>query len=105
MSTRTNRREFLRRTTTAGIGFWVAGRIARAESKSPNEKLNIACIGVGGRGKDNTGGMANENIVALCDVDEVRAAESFKRFTALGRGRDAGQHAPGITPGTPFPCL
>jgi len=38
---------------------------------SPNSKLNIACIGVGGRGAGVAGGMANtDNIAALCDVHE-----------------------------------
>ena len=45
------------------------------------DKLNVAAIGCGGRG----GGILNqvaqtENIVALCDVDEKRAAENFQRY-------------------------
>src|ERR1022692_1525738 len=46
--------------------------------KSPNEKLNIGAVGVGIRGPAIlAGAAASENIVALCDVDETRAAKGF----------------------------
>jgi CheY-like chemotaxis protein len=45
-------------------------------ARSANERLNIALVGVGGRGADNLHGVEGENIVALCDVDEQRAAAS-----------------------------
>jgi len=47
---------------------------------SPNEKLNIAVIGCGGRGAGNLGEVASENIVALCDVYEPAVASAAKRF-------------------------
>lgn len=47
---------------------------------SPNEKLNIGVIGSGGRGVDDIDGVKTENIVALCDVDDQRAAAMQKRF-------------------------
>ncbi len=79
MNRRTNRRDFLKQTTLAGVGFWVAGGIANAaaDPKSPNEKLNIAVIGCGGQGGGNLGAVSSENIVALCDVDEDRAKGAF----------------------------
>src|SRR5262249_27417733 len=63
------RRQFLKQTTLTGIGFWVGGGNP-AQSRSPNEKLNLGIIGVGGRGAANLASVASENIVALCDVDE-----------------------------------
>ena len=48
--------------------------------KPASEKLNIAGIGVGGQGWGDIGNVSSENIVALCDVDEERAAGTFKRF-------------------------
>jgi predicted dehydrogenase len=72
MSLLSNRREFLRDGATVGAaaGFWIAG-VDRAygQAKSPNAKLNVACIGVGGRGAGNVSGVSGETIVALCDVD------------------------------------
>lgn len=53
------------------------GRLA---GRSPNEKLNIACVGVGGQGQHDLRSVAHENIVALCDVDGQRAAPSFRAF-------------------------
>lgn len=47
---------------------------------SPNEKLNIAIIGVGGRGRRNMEAMKDENIVALCDVNEHELAAASERF-------------------------
>jgi len=48
--------------------------------KSLNEKLNIAAVGIGGRGAQNLSGLLSENIVALCDVDARQGAPTFKRF-------------------------
>src|SRR5262245_54265135 len=70
MSHRRNRREFLKHAAATGAGFWVASHAAMSESRSPNEKLNLAIIGAGGRGAENLRSVASENIVALCDVDE-----------------------------------
>src|SRR5881397_1655012 len=49
-------------TATAGV-----------RGKSPNEKLNIAVIGAGGKGRGDTDEVAElgENIYALCDVDKT----------------------------------
>jgi predicted dehydrogenase len=55
---------------------------------APSDKLNIAGIGVGGQGGGDIAGMAGENIVALCDVDWVRAAKSFESFPDAKRYRD-----------------
>ena len=45
------------------------------------DKLNVAAIGCGGQGGSIlTDAARTENIVALCDVDEARAAQNFKRF-------------------------
>ena len=87
MSKRLTRREILRNATWAGIGIWTAGG-ALGAPRSPNEKLNIAGIGVGGQGGWDIGNCASENIVALCDVDDRRAAGSFARFPKAKRFRD-----------------
>ena len=58
----------------------MAGRSATAQSRSPNEKLNIGIIGVHGRGAANMTAVASENIVALCDVDENYLAEAAKKY-------------------------
>ncbi len=81
MSTRFSRRDALKTVAALGAGYWIAGDACAAdESQSPNEKLNIAVIGIGGRGAANLAGVAGENIVALCDVDDVRAGNAYERF-------------------------
>ncbi len=44
---------------------------------SPSDKLNIACVGVNGKGYSDMARVGSENIVALCDVDEALMAETL----------------------------
>ena len=69
-----NRRTFLTRSATAASLAWIAPATLRTQS--PNDRLNIAIIGCGGRGGGNLQSVSSENIVALCDVNEnaIRAA-------------------------------
>jgi hypothetical protein len=59
-------------------GFGTTPSLKALGYKSPNEKLNIAAIGAGGKASSDIDGCATENIVALCDVDEKQAARKFK---------------------------
>jgi hypothetical protein len=78
----------LRKTALAGVGLWATRRSIRADTKSANEKLDIAIIGAGGQGGGNAGAVTGENIIALCDVDERRAAGTFQRFPKAKRYAD-----------------
>lgn len=80
MDKQNERRDFLKQSSLAGVGFWVAGAAAAQESNSPNEKLNIALVGAGGKGQANLDGVKSQNIVALCDVDEKRAEKAFNEY-------------------------
>jgi predicted dehydrogenase len=52
---------------------------------SPNSRLNVACIGVGGRGWKSLGDvLKTENVVALCDVDRVQTEDTFTRASENG---------------------
>ncbi len=87
------RRHFFYGTLLAGAipsaGFGSAASLKFAGYKSPNEKLNFSAIGSGGQGASNIAGAApTENIVALCDVDDNRAAATFKRYPNASRYRD-----------------
>ena len=81
------RRTFITGAAVAGIGA-TTGVPAILSAKSPNEKLNIALIGVGGRGRSNTGGVKNENIVALCDVNAKNMAPAAKQFPKATQYQD-----------------
>jgi predicted dehydrogenase len=54
----------------------------------PSEKLNIGVVGAGGRGADDIDELKSQNIVALCDVDQVRAAANIKRFPKAAQYQD-----------------
>lgn len=55
---------------------------------SPNEKLNIAAIGAGGKGNTDINQCRKENVVALADPDWDRAAKTFSQFPNAKRYRD-----------------
>jgi predicted dehydrogenase len=74
-----SRRRFLGRSfALAAVSVVPAHVLGRGAEAPPSRKLNLACIGVGGRGKDNLNSLLGENIVGLCDVDPARAAEALK---------------------------
>jgi predicted dehydrogenase len=89
MTKRMHRRRFLKAgAAAAGAGYFLNyGLEARAQD-SPNNRLNIAMIACGGRAGGNYEGVRNENIVALCDVDEGRAREMFNRHPDAPKYRD-----------------
>ncbi len=107
-----NRRQFLY-GAGAGVALFniLPGTLVRgAESLSPNEKLNVAGIGIGSRGGadvDEVAGLG-ENIVALCDVDERYAAKEFAKYPNARRFTDyrvmldkMGKEIDGVVIGTP----
>jgi predicted dehydrogenase len=55
---------------------------------SPNEKLNLAAVGVGGKGNADIACCGSENIVALCDVDETALAKQRERRPKANIYRD-----------------
>lgn len=62
------RRQFLKQTALSAAGTVFVAKAGFAKV-SPNSKLNLGVIGVGGRGGENLAAVSSENIVALCDVD------------------------------------
>jgi predicted dehydrogenase len=85
MNQRLSRREFLEAALAAGTAIPVSGLLAKVapaveRTRSPNERLNLAAIGVADRGAANLAGVAGENIVALCDIDEQRLAAAGEKF-------------------------
>ena len=78
------RRAFLAATTTTAATMFTATRVNAARViprvLSPNEKINVAGIGVGGKGLGDIMSCRRENIVALCDPDRERAGEAFYKI-------------------------
>ena len=84
-----SRRDFMG-VAAATAGFAVVPRhvLGGRGRPAPSEKLNVACIGVGGMGGSDVGQMSGENIIALCDVDWKHAAGTFKRHPNVKKYRD-----------------
>jgi predicted dehydrogenase len=79
---RTSRRTFIQgAAAAAGAGYWIANQRTFAQSKSPNGKVNVAWIGVSGKGSsdcDQVGQVGQ--VIAICDVDENNLAQKAEKF-------------------------
>ena len=71
----------MRQAAAAGALFGGVGR-SWAGQGSPNEKLNIGIIGTAGRAEANIGGVSHQNIVAVCDIDDLLLGKMSDRFPA-----------------------
>lgn len=87
---KTNRRNFLKNTAIAGAGFTILPSltVSGLGYKAPSDKLNIAGVGVGGKGHPNLVGMNTENIIGLCDVDWKYSQKCFNEFPKAKRYYD-----------------
>lgn len=78
---RFNRRDFLKVGAAATAGYWVSGGVSRAIADSANDKLNVACIGVGGKGGFNLDQISKiTNIVAVCDINSETVGKAKAKF-------------------------
>jgi predicted dehydrogenase len=86
------RRSFLKNTSLAAAGFFIVPRHVLGRGFiAPSDKLNIAGVGVGGKGESDLQEFAKSphvNIVALCDVDDRQAVKSRERFPRAGYYKD-----------------
>jgi len=81
MPSEKNRRDFLKTSTAIGAGFWIAGGAQKVLSDSPNEKVQVACIGIHGKGRtDSMNAEQYGKVVAVCDVDRLRLKLAAKHF-------------------------
>ena len=74
------RRQFLRTLAYTGAAGLILPRTRLFGAGAPGNKLNIALIGTWGRGEAHFGGIASENVVALCDIDEKHLAFGASKF-------------------------
>lgn len=74
------RRRFIGHTATAAAGMMIIPRhvLGGPGYKAPSDTLNIACVGVGGKGTSDIRSVSTENVVALVDVDETRIAQFLR---------------------------
>jgi predicted dehydrogenase len=74
------RRQFLKSAAGGGAGLIILRSGALRGQNAPSNKLNVALIGVWGRGTAHYNVLRNENVVALCDVNDLRTKEALQLF-------------------------
>lgn len=75
-----SRRQFLGKSAMATAGFMIVPRhvLGGPGQTAPSDLLNIGCVGVGGKGSSDIRSLSSENIIALCDVDDIQTARFLK---------------------------
>jgi predicted dehydrogenase len=83
------RRQFIYTSTLAASALSLS-TFARPSPRrlSPGEKLNIASVGVGGKGESDLGCVSEENIVALCDVDQRTLDKAHAKYPNANTYKD-----------------
>ncbi|MCA9182021.1 MAG: Gfo/Idh/MocA family oxidoreductase, partial [Planctomycetales bacterium] len=89
MKTQFDRRQFMQRAAALGAGAYTLDSKLLAAEQSPNERLNIACIGVGGKGDSDTEYASHYgNVVALCDIDDNMLNKKAAKFSQARKFHD-----------------
>lgn len=79
-SSGSTRRSFLRSSLLAGAGVLILSSRGLRSASPPGSRLNVALVGVGGRGHGHRAALRDENVVALCDVDVNHLAGAAEIF-------------------------
>jgi hypothetical protein len=74
-----NRRQFLAWSGMAAGGLALSSRLS-AQSAGAGQKLNVVCIGAGGKGASDIANCSGENLLAICDVDETIARATLAKY-------------------------
>ena len=84
------RRIFLKNAAVTGVSLTIlpSYAVSGLGHVAPSDKLNIAGIGIGGKGKVNLRSMVGQNIVSLCDCDYNYARDVFKSYPKASRYKD-----------------
>ncbi len=87
-----HRRNFLKNTAAGTAAFSIVPSFVLGKTHvPPSDTLYVAAFGVGGRGRGVINGLDNTGkvkFVALCDVDERRAADTFNKYKKSKKYRD-----------------
>ena len=85
-----SRRRFLKHSATAAAGFYIVPRhvLGGRGYRAPSDRVRVMGVGAGGKGQSNLVPIDSEYVVALCDVDRERAAETFAHFPDAAKYTD-----------------
>ena len=86
------RRSFIKKSAAASAAFTIVPSFVLGKNHiPPSDTLYIGAVGVGGRGEGVVNGLfetGKVKFVAMCDVDEVRAANTYAKFPNVKKYRD-----------------
>jgi len=88
MRQQVTRRTFLTNMALTGTGLVILSNSGSVRGTPANSKLNIAGIGVGGRGAADINGVADQNLLALCDIDWKHSGPTLEKFPNAKRYHD-----------------
>ena len=75
-----SRRDFIRNTAAASAFIIVPRHVLGGPAYvAPSDKVNIAAVGAGGKGRSDIQSVSHENIYAVCDIDDNRLAETLNQ--------------------------
>jgi len=74
------RRDLLKSMAAPAAGLTILKSGTLRGQNAPSNRLNIALIGVWGRGTAHYNTLRNENVVALCDINDLRTQEALRIF-------------------------
>ena len=84
-----SRRQFVKTSALAAGGILIVPRYMLGRGYTPpSDKVNIAFVGVGGRGAALVKALSSQNVVALCDVDDERAKKTYQKYPKVNRYKD-----------------
>ena len=83
-----NRRKFVGVGAAAGAAGYFVNPVASAASKSPNERLNLACVGATNRAGANIAALKSQNIVAIADIDDNLREKGAAPYEGVRKYRD-----------------
>ncbi len=85
-----SRRDFVHAATAGGLFTIVRPHVLGRRHRAPSDTVRLAQIGIGGQGQSDIRGLAaaGANIVAVCDVDDEAAADSYRRFPQARKYKD-----------------
>ncbi|NBR09732.1 MAG: gfo/Idh/MocA family oxidoreductase, partial [Opitutaceae bacterium] len=80
----------MRRLALGAAGAWAFPAVVRARAGGPsaNSRINLAFVGVGGKGREPALSLSANNYVAFCDVDPNRAVDAYKQFPNVPQFKD-----------------
>lgn len=79
-SEKKSRRQFIKQAgALSGIMIVPRAVLGGENHVAPSDRLNIAAVGAGGKGRSDIESVAHENIYALCDIDDTRLADTLNQ--------------------------